>query len=68
MYGAQQLQAYLRHHIALAQHFAQLVQQDGRFEIAAPQRFGLVCFRLAGVPRELNVQLLEAVNATGELL
>jgi glutamate/tyrosine decarboxylase-like PLP-dependent enzyme len=65
MYGQQQLQAYLRHHIALAQYFAQLVQQDARFEVAAPQRFGLVCFRLAGAPREANVQLLEAVNASG---
>jgi hypothetical protein len=59
------LQAYLRHHIALAQYFARLVEQDARFEVAAPQRFGLVCFRLAGVPREANVRLLEAVNASG---
>lgn len=66
MYGEQQIQAYLRHHIALAQYFARLVQQDERFELAAPQRFGLVCFRLKGVGRQANAALLDAVNATGE--
>jgi aromatic-L-amino-acid decarboxylase len=65
MYGEQQIQAYLRHHIALAQYFARLVQQDERFELAVPQRFGLVCFRLKGVGRQANAELLDAVNATG---
>jgi glutamate/tyrosine decarboxylase-like PLP-dependent enzyme len=66
MYGEQQIQAYLRHHIALAQYFARLVQQDERFELAAPQRFGLVCFRLKGVGRQANAALLDEVNATGK--
>ena len=45
MYGAEKLRAYIRHHIALAAQFAQLIQNDDRFELAAPPRFGLVCFR-----------------------
>lgn len=68
MYGEQQIQAYLRHHIGLAQSFAHMVKQDGRFELAATPRFGLVCFRLASVGRQANVELLEAVNATGARL
>lgn len=52
MYGAEFIRAYLRHHIALAAAFAQRVDADPRFELAAPQRFGLVCFRY-GVPSRL---------------
>jgi len=44
-YGAEKLRAYIRHHCALAAWFAQQMQGDARFELAAPQRFGLVCFR-----------------------
>jgi len=43
------------------------IRADPRFELAAPPRLGLVCFRLAGVDNATNVQLLEAVNATGRL-
>ncbi|KXZ45278.1 hypothetical protein GPECTOR_56g374 [Gonium pectorale] len=68
MYGAEKLRAYLRHHIALAAAFAAALQADPRFELAAPQRFGLVCFRLRDVPRQVNAALLEAVNASGRLL
>jgi glutamate/tyrosine decarboxylase-like PLP-dependent enzyme len=46
-YGAEKLREYVRHHIALAQAFAALVAADSRFELAAPPRFGLVCFRWA---------------------
>jgi aromatic-L-amino-acid decarboxylase len=45
MYGAAALRSYLRHHIALARWFAAELATDHRFELAAPQRFGLVCFR-----------------------
>jgi aromatic-L-amino-acid/L-tryptophan decarboxylase len=45
-YGAEGLRGYVRHHMRLAELFAQLVSADARFEIAAPVRFGLVCFRL----------------------
>jgi glutamate/tyrosine decarboxylase-like PLP-dependent enzyme len=45
MYGAESLRRYIRHHVALAQYVADRVAEDPRFEIAAPTRFGLVCFR-----------------------
>ncbi len=45
MYGAQRLRQYIAHHVALAQHFAERVRRDARLELAAPPRFGLVCFR-----------------------
>ena len=45
-YGAEGLRGYLRHHMRLAAWFARAVGTDPRFEIAAPPRFGLVCFRL----------------------
>ncbi|KAG2444680.1 hypothetical protein HXX76_001424 [Chlamydomonas incerta] len=67
MYGAEKIRAYLRHHIALAAAFAQAVAADPRFELAAPQRFGLVCFRLRDVPREVNAALLAQLNAGGRL-
>ena len=46
MYGAESLRQYIRHHVALAQYLADRVAEDARFEVAAPPRFGLVCFRL----------------------
>ena len=45
MYGAEKLRQYIRHHIAIAMWFAEQVQSDARFELAATPRFGLVCFR-----------------------
>ena len=45
MYGAESLRLYIRHHVALSQYLADRVAEDPRFEIAAPPRFGLVCFR-----------------------
>ena len=35
-----------RHHIRLAETVAALARKDERFEVSAPPRFGLVCFRL----------------------
>lgn len=45
-YGRAGLQAYLRHHLALAATVEARVRADARFELAAPPRFSLVCFRL----------------------
>eukprot|EP00884_Botryococcus_braunii_P016629 jgi/Botrbrau1/364/Bobra.110_2s0021.1 len=61
-YGLEGLRAYIRHHVALAKHFAGLMERDSRFQLAAPPRFGLVCFRLQGATREKMAELLEAVN------
>ncbi|CAI9770606.1 unnamed protein product [Fraxinus pennsylvanica] len=73
LYGLENLQAYIRKHIELAKTFEELVKQDPRFEVAAPRKFSLVCFRL--LPRQnkedcankLNHDLLDAVNSTGKI-
>lgn len=45
MYGAESLRQYVRHHVALARRFADVLAADPRFELPTPPRFGLVCFR-----------------------
>ncbi|CAM9204935.1 unnamed protein product [Phaeothamnion confervicola] len=47
-YGAARLRGHIRKHCALAAHFADLVRADQRWELVAPPRLGLVCFRLRG--------------------
>ena len=44
-YGTAGLRDYIGHKAGLASHFAGLVRGDERFELTAPPRFGLVCFR-----------------------
>jgi aromatic-L-amino-acid/L-tryptophan decarboxylase len=72
-YGLEGLRAMIRRHVALGQQLAGWVESDPEFELMAPARFGLVCFRYrpkgAGdrVLDELNRQLLVQVNATGRL-
>jgi aromatic-L-amino-acid decarboxylase len=72
--GAEQIRARLRGHIALAQRFAQWVDETPDWETMAPHPLSLVCFRYhpRGVDDDealerLNAQLLDAVNATGEM-
>lgn len=65
-YGVEGLQAFIREQVRLAEMFEELVSQDGHFELAAPRRLGLVCFRYGGSDDE-NRQLLEAVNSGGEI-
>jgi glutamate/tyrosine decarboxylase-like PLP-dependent enzyme len=67
MYGVENLQKMIRHHIALSEWFDAAVKSDPRFEVLTPTRFGLTCFRLAGVKKAVNQQLMETVNATGEI-
>ncbi|MFO0784632.1 MAG: pyridoxal-dependent decarboxylase [Phycisphaerales bacterium] len=63
-YGAEGLQAMVRHHIALAERFRAHVRADSRFELVAPTPWSLVCFRFkAGC--QASEALLQAVNATG---
>ena len=73
-YGAAGMRAHIRRHVAAAKWFEQRVAADERFEVVAPRRFSLVCFRLA--PRSgrddddddtnhVNRDLLAAVNASG---
>lgn len=65
-YGIEGLQFYVRKHIALAQEFAQWVQQDSRFELAAPVPLNLVCFRHRGGD-VVNQKILAKLNQSGEI-
>jgi aromatic-L-amino-acid decarboxylase len=65
-YGVEGLQHHLRHHVALAQQFAQWVGASADFELAAPAPLNLVCFRHRGGDA-INERLLAALNASGQL-
>ena len=72
--GAKEIRERLRSHIALAQRFAGWIDNDSQWETMAPHPLSLVCFRYhpAGVSDEaqlerINADLLERVNATGEM-
>ena len=65
-YGAEGLRAILREHIRLADLFAGWVEESDDWELVAPRRFSLVVFRRNGSDEE-NAQLLERVNASGEI-
>ena len=72
-FGADGLRARLREHIRIAQRFATWVEADPAFELLAEVPFSVVCFRFAppGVEAdridELNAELLDLVNASGEV-
>jgi aromatic-L-amino-acid/L-tryptophan decarboxylase len=67
-YGVAGLRSMVRHHVALARELAGWVENSPDFELMAPVRFGLVCFRYTpkGVSPEtadrLNRELLQRVN------
>jgi aromatic-L-amino-acid decarboxylase len=65
-YGRTGLQDVLREHMRLAGLFAGWVEAEPGWELAAPHRFSLVCFRHDGSDDE-NEALLARANATGEL-
>ena len=65
-FGREGLIAILREHIRLAGIFAEKIGREPDFELAAPVRFSLVCFR-ARRSDECNRRLLERINATGEV-
>ena len=65
-YGAEGLRAIQREHVRLAELFAGWVEESDGWELVAPQRFSLVVFRRDGTDEE-NEQLLERVNASGEI-
>ncbi len=65
-YGVEGLRRHIREHIRLAQQFAAWVEAAPEFELAAPVRLNLVCFRhRAG--DAFNRRLLDALNASGAL-
>jgi aromatic-L-amino-acid decarboxylase len=63
-YGRSGLRAHIREGVRLAQVFEELVAGDERFELAAPRRLALVCFRRRGGD-DANRALLESVNRGG---
>jgi aromatic-L-amino-acid decarboxylase len=65
-FGAEGMRAVYREHLRLARLFASWVDADPRFERVAPVPFSVVCFRLRGADA-LNEQLMERVNASGEV-
>jgi aromatic-L-amino-acid decarboxylase len=74
-YGAEELRALLRGHIALGHELASWVDNEPHWERLAPAPLGLVCLRhvppeLAGDEAALaahNAALMARVNATGEV-
>lgn len=65
-YGVEGLQHHIREHVRLAQQFARWVQEDDRFELAAPAPLNLVCFRhKAGDTANQNI--MDRLNRSGDL-
>ncbi len=65
-YGVEGLQQHIREHLRLAQQFAGWVRGDARFELAAPAKLNLVCFRLRSGDRA-NQLLMDRLNTSGDL-
>ena len=74
-YGAAGIRQMVRHHVAMAQEFAQRIGEDSRFEIVAPHPFSLVCFRCQAADDSPGAQdaadratdaIAAAVNDSGE--
>jgi aromatic-L-amino-acid decarboxylase len=65
-HGREGLQRAIREAITLAALFEGWVREEPGWEVVAPRPFSLVCFRRDGSD-ELNEELLERVNATGQV-
>jgi aromatic-L-amino-acid decarboxylase len=65
-YGRSGLQERIREHVSLASRFEEWVDADPDWEVVAPRPFSVVCFRRKGSDEE-NEQILERVNASGEV-
>jgi aromatic-L-amino-acid decarboxylase len=65
-HGRAGLQELIRGGVAMAKAFESWVREEPGWEVAAPQPFSVVCFRLEG-DNDRNRALLERANATGEL-
>ena len=63
-YGLEGLRAHIRRHIAWAAELTEWVDDDDRFELAAPTVVSLVCFRHKG-GNGATQQVLDAVNQSG---
>ncbi len=65
-YGVEGLQHHVREHVRLARLFAGWVRGDSRFELVAPAKLNLVCFRLRSGDQS-NQALMDRLNASGDL-
>ncbi|TMK33605.1 MAG: aminotransferase class V-fold PLP-dependent enzyme [Actinobacteria bacterium] len=65
-YGREGLQARIREHVRLAELFEGWVRDEPGWELCAPRRFSVVCFRRDAGDEE-NEALLARVNASGEI-
>jgi aromatic-L-amino-acid decarboxylase len=65
-HGRSGLEHHIRNGIGLAEQFERWVRAEPGWELCAPRPFSVVCFRVEGSD-ERNRELLERVNATGEL-
>ena len=65
-YGVEGLQYHIRQHVQLAQQFAQWLQSDDRFELAAPAPLNLVCFRHKAGDAS-NQTIMDRLNRSGDL-
>ncbi len=63
-YGLEGLRAHITNGVRQAQHFAELVRADARFEMVTDPVLGLVVFRVVGDDQR-TMDLMEAVNAGG---
>ncbi len=69
-FGREGIAARIREHLRLAELFGSWIKDDPRFELAAPIKMGVVCFRVrhsdaAGSDR-INQSLVETINAEGK--
>jgi aromatic-L-amino-acid/L-tryptophan decarboxylase len=65
-FGRSGLQRHIRGGVELAAKFEDWVAGADGWELCAPRRFSVVCFRLVG-DDERNRRLLELANASGEM-
>ena len=65
-FGVEGLQQKIRSHGEWAGRFAEWVEADGDFELAAQPSLNLVCFRHSGGD-DMNQKLADTLNDSGEL-
>ena len=73
-FGVEGIISQLREHCRMAREFASWIDADENFERLAPVPFSVVCFRYhpkrisdESTLDQLNSQLIDRVNATGEV-
>lgn len=65
-YGADGLRHHVREHVRLARQLSEWIEADVDFELAAPVRLNLVCFRHRGGDAA-NRRIMDEVNGSGRM-